>query len=299
MVYTAVENKARSDLPKEIVKYIEKSMTKREMKNNVIGRKRNTFPKRSETVKSNQPVTYMPELFEKEVSNVVSDSNYKHVSFDLNVPIGIVPKVNYHCSECDKKYESKLLLNHHFKIAHGKVMLFKCKLCSKKFQIEKNLQRHLSLHHGKQVYPEKDSSQKNHVSLMHWSRKEKQNLNDGLTFKSNPETKYESITFDLNDPKPKLKYQYSQFADVFESPSNLIQQFKNVHEDTKLFICKFCEKGFEKEPNLKNHVSLIHTMEKSEVSILSSGFSCSKCNCTFLKEISLKKHIPWCRKSHA
>ena len=54
MVYTAVENKARSDLPKEIVKYIEKAMTKREMKKNEIGRKRrNTRPKRSDIIKSN------------------------------------------------------------------------------------------------------------------------------------------------------------------------------------------------------------------------------------------------------
>ena len=54
MNFTAVENQARLDLPKEIVKYIEKSMTKREMKKNEIGRKRrNTHPKRSDIIKSN------------------------------------------------------------------------------------------------------------------------------------------------------------------------------------------------------------------------------------------------------
>ena len=50
MVYTAVENKARSDLPKEIVKYIEKSMTKREMEKIVKGRKQRTYPKRSDII---------------------------------------------------------------------------------------------------------------------------------------------------------------------------------------------------------------------------------------------------------
>ena len=54
MVYTAVENKARSDLPKEIVKYIEKSMTKREMKKNVIGKRRHASTKRSDIIKSYQ-----------------------------------------------------------------------------------------------------------------------------------------------------------------------------------------------------------------------------------------------------
>ena len=57
MVYTAVENKARSDLPKEIVKYIEKSMTKREMKKNVKGRKRRAYPKRSDIIKSSSYIT--------------------------------------------------------------------------------------------------------------------------------------------------------------------------------------------------------------------------------------------------
>ena len=46
--------------------------------------------------------------------------------------------------------------------------------------------------------------------------------------------------FDLNDPRPKPKYHYLQCANVFESPSNLVHHFKNVHEETKLFICKFC-----------------------------------------------------------
>ena len=54
MVYTAVENKARSDLPKEIVKYIEKSMTKREMKKNAIGKRRHASTKRSDIIKLNQ-----------------------------------------------------------------------------------------------------------------------------------------------------------------------------------------------------------------------------------------------------
>ena len=54
VVYTAVENKARSDLPKEIVKYIEKSMTKREMKKNAIGKRRHASTKRSDIIKLNQ-----------------------------------------------------------------------------------------------------------------------------------------------------------------------------------------------------------------------------------------------------
>ena len=282
MCTTVVANRARLALPTDIVQYIEKSLTKKEMEKNRVGRKKNRFTKRSETVKSNQAVTYLPELFEKDLNNIsvkdvspaVIETNYKHLSFDLNVPIGFVPKLNYHCSECDEKYESELLLNHHFKIAHGKVKLFKCKLCCKKFQIEQNLQRHVALYHGKQT------------------------LYDGVTIKPDPETKYESISFDLNDPKPKLKYQYLQLTNVLESPSNFVHHFKNVHEETKLFICKFCEKGFEREPNLKNHVSLKHTEEKTEVSILSSGFSCSMCNCNYLKEDSLKRHILWCRKSH-
>ena len=57
VVYTAVENKARSDLPKEIVKYIEKSMTKREMKKKVIGGRQRAYPKRSDIIKSNQAIT--------------------------------------------------------------------------------------------------------------------------------------------------------------------------------------------------------------------------------------------------
>ena len=57
MVYTAVENRARSDLPKETVKYIEKSMTKSEMKKKTIGKRRRAYPKISDIIKSNQAVT--------------------------------------------------------------------------------------------------------------------------------------------------------------------------------------------------------------------------------------------------
>ena len=70
MCTTLVANRARLALPRDVVQYIEKSLTKKEMEKNRVGRKKNRFQKRSETVKSNQAVTYLPDLFEKDSNNI-------------------------------------------------------------------------------------------------------------------------------------------------------------------------------------------------------------------------------------
>merc|ERR550534_3531198 len=118
MCTTTVANNARFALPSDVVQYIEKSLTKKEMKKKTIGRKSITYPKRSEIIKIG-PVKDLPEISEKE--NI--ESNSKHVSFNLgDYARGIKPKLNYDCSKCDKKYESKLLLDNHLKID----LLFYC-----------------------------------------------------------------------------------------------------------------------------------------------------------------------------
>ena len=62
---TSVANNARLALPSDIVKYIEKSLTKREMERNKAGKKRRIYPKRSEIIKKD-PLTDLAEMSEKE-----------------------------------------------------------------------------------------------------------------------------------------------------------------------------------------------------------------------------------------
>ena len=79
MCTTTVANNARFALPSDVVQYIEKSLTKKEMKKKTVGRKSINYPKRSEIIKID-PVEDLPEISEKE--NI--ESNSKHVSFNLD-----------------------------------------------------------------------------------------------------------------------------------------------------------------------------------------------------------------------
>ena len=140
MCATTVVNNARFALPSDVVQYIEKSVTKKEMKKKTVGRKSINYPKRSEIIKIG-PVEDLPEISEKEII----ESNFKHLK-DFNLDDyarGINPKLKYDCSECEKKYESKLLLNNHFKIDH----LFYCSMCPNFYENERSLKDHVILMH--------------------------------------------------------------------------------------------------------------------------------------------------------
>ena len=134
MCTTTVANNARFALPSDVVQYIEKSLTKKEMKKKMIGRKSINYPKRSEIIKIG-PVEDLTEISEKE--NIESNSNLDDYAR------GIKPKLKFDGSECDKKYESKLLSNSHFKIDH----LFYCSKCPNFYENERSLKDHVILMH--------------------------------------------------------------------------------------------------------------------------------------------------------
>ena len=79
MCTTTVANNARFALLSDVVQYVEKSLTKKEMKKKTVGRKSINYPKRSEIIKIG-PVEDLPEISEKE--NI--ESNSKNVSFNLD-----------------------------------------------------------------------------------------------------------------------------------------------------------------------------------------------------------------------
>ena len=136
---TSAAVQAKWALPSDVVQYIEKSLTKKEMKKKTVGRKSINYPKRSKIIKIG-PVEDLPEISEKE--NI--ESNSKNVSFNLDdCARGIKPKLKFDGSECDKKYESKLLLNNHFKIDH----LFYCSKCPNFYENERSLKDHVILMH--------------------------------------------------------------------------------------------------------------------------------------------------------
>ena len=61
---TSAAVQAKWALPSDVVQYIEKSLTKKEMKKKTVGRKSINYPKRSEIIKID-PVKDLPELSEK------------------------------------------------------------------------------------------------------------------------------------------------------------------------------------------------------------------------------------------
>ena len=97
-----VPNQEQMALPSDIVQYIEKSLTKRQLEGNKAGRKKRSYPKRSEIIKIypviNSPPKVAdekvpPEISEKEVPPKISDKEvgykevqpeYEHVSIDLD-----------------------------------------------------------------------------------------------------------------------------------------------------------------------------------------------------------------------
>ena len=127
MCTTTVANNARFALPSDVVQYIEKSLTKKEMKKKTVGRKSINYPKRSEIIKID-PVKDLPEISEKEII----ESNFKHDD----------DKENEHLSKSDENVPAE----NHFKIDH----LFYCSKCPNFYENERSLKDHVILMHWEQ-----------------------------------------------------------------------------------------------------------------------------------------------------
>ena len=188
----AEANQSRLALPSDIVQYIEKSLTKREMEKNNPSKKKRIYPKRSEIIKI-YPVIKSPpkvadekvppEIFEKEVPPKISDKEvgykevqpeYDHVSIgldDLNLKLV--------CTNCPLKFDKKYELACHEMLKHGKrqksensksfiesrndqgdvkkkelenMNTFNCSKCYREFQKEKSLKQHVSMMHSDNIF---------------------------------------------------------------------------------------------------------------------------------------------------
>ena len=181
-------NNARSALPSDVVKYIEKSLTKRELERNKAGKKRKIFPKRSEInkiypVKNSPPKVAAeklpfemisekenpPKISDKEVGYKEVQPEYEHVSIDLD---DSNPKLV--CRNCPLKFDKELELARHEMLKHGKTRMSensKLFIKSKNDQgdLKKKQLENMNTFNCSKCYREfkNEKSLKQHVSAMH------------------------------------------------------------------------------------------------------------------------------------
>ena len=156
--------KARKLLPKDVVKYLDHALSKKELKRNIVGKNVIDYPARYETIKLHKQ------------SESLIQPEYEHFSVDLD---DLDPKLKYVCSKCPLKYDKKSELARHEMLKHDKKLnsqnskgyvgfqndqnemknkqskntkTFNCSKCYREFQKEKSLKQHVSLMHSENIF---------------------------------------------------------------------------------------------------------------------------------------------------
>ena len=126
------------------------------------------------------------------------------------------------------------------------------------------------------------------------------------------------IYFDLNDNKPKLKYECSKCVEIFENETELNRHFLTSHEDEEYisdicfsekmiesnkthiffnlddlepkleYLCSNCNEIFESESDLNRHFEKAHKKKKSEICKL---YKCSRCPGLFQTQEYKQQHF--------
>ena len=156
--------KAKKILPKDVLKYLDHALSKKELKKNIVGKNVIDYPARYETIK-----------LQKNSESLIQPE-YEHFSMDLD---DLNPKLKYVCSKCPLKYDKKSELARHEMLKHDKKLnsqnskgyvgfqndqdemknkqlenteTFNCSKCYREFQKEKSLKQHVSLMHSENIF---------------------------------------------------------------------------------------------------------------------------------------------------
>ena len=106
-------------------------------------------------------------------NNIIPETEIKEEHFDVE-PVH-EKKKRFKCTECNKFFGYRNVLNNHIKSIHDKSKPYKCNICNGQFKLEHNLKAHIkSVHEGKKT--NRQISQKISNDLKKISESEEQKL---------------------------------------------------------------------------------------------------------------------------
>jgi hypothetical protein len=161
------------------------------------------------------------------------------------------PKLQYHCKECPKTFQSHYLRENHIQKDHLNLS-YDCKDCDKVFNTPAGLRQH-NLGHSKSHQCEKCPKAYSRRSYL----------------LQHIETKHENLRFACQDCDK-----------TFSSRSGLHRHKITIHLK-KLFKCKFCDKIYKNSIGLSVHTNAMH---------FNKTFQCEKCSKIYQHKQDFIKH---------
>ena len=163
-------------------------------------------------------------------------------------------EVQEHITYCEK--------NAHYHVINAKPTRFKCKTCNKDHENEKQLNDHnKSEHPGVRPYKcplcDKDLTTRN-VLMTH----------------------FKNVHMQPN----KIKAKCEDCGETFNKDKNFMEHMKKIHNNTRPYLCKVCNVGYNSKNGLKIHVRSVHSREQLKCE------ADADCGETFFYQTQLENH---------
>ncbi|XP_044192010.1 gastrula zinc finger protein xFG20-1-like isoform X1 [Thunnus albacares] len=187
------------------------------------------------------------------------------------------------CSQCGKKFASKVSLQRHMTLSHHTGMdLFSCELCDKTFTHKIYLKIHMGVHTGEKRYRchicEKRFTWRIQLRRHKCADKSSQ-LNGGETKPVRNSVRISELR--CRDAKnSSSSFSCSKCKEKFDNFYSL-ERHEKAHSEKKPFSCPFCGKSFAHRAHLTPHVAM-HTGERP--------YRCRYCYRSFTWPSQVKKH---------
>ena len=280
--------RAQSMLSPDIVRYLDRAFTNQGMKENIVGRKKRNYPKRSEIIKILDPKMggdkdhHKDKIQEKssEIGNEGQtdykcdscDKSFSNVkSLKIHSNLEIFSKFLCACNICNKQFLDTSLL-----IAHSNVCKKSnvCNICKKALKTNYELKEHIRTHTG-----EKSRSLKKHSQSQNCHKKDHKCDTCGKSFTKLGNLKTHIQT--LHEGQRNFKCDSCEKS--FTSSGYLKTHIKTIHEGQRNFKCDSCGNFFTQSMNLKRRIKTIHDGQKN--------YKCNYCEKKFGQSGHLKTHI--------
>ena len=163
------------------------------------------------------------------------------------------------CSECGKRFNSKLELKSHTILVHEKKKPLECKYCGRGFVIKNMLRIHEeTVHEGK----------KPHICEI---------CGVAFPFKASLRIHIDGV----HEKKKDFKCSLCSYCCVIKG--QLAYHIARVHEKKKPFQCEICSSWFATPEHVRRHTKEVHEKNKDH--------DCHLCNVSFARKSNLTAHI--------
>ncbi|XP_071316000.1 zinc finger protein 664-like isoform X3 [Trachinotus anak] len=160
----------------------------------------------------------------------------------------------FSCSECGKRFRTKLALQSHVKI-HTEMRPYGCDVCGRRFKLKSHVKTHMTVHTGEKPF--------------------------GCSVCDKRFKRLGQLTVHIKIHTGGKPYGCDVCGKRFKLQTH-IKRHMTVHREEKPFGCSLCQKTFKRKDQLKLHMR-IHTGEKPH--------GCGVCGKTFAWQGGLKVHM--------